>query len=176
MAAMSLPLAIYLRRGDDALEQGSGPLVREALLFAAVAGVVFLALRLYRGIWRHATATDLVAVTRAAFLALLLYLPASFVVGRLTAVPRSVPVIQLLLLVAMLGGPRLGARLWSGPRRPDAKAEPVLVVGSGEGAAALLRALSALPASPFRAQGILAPRLPRAGPVDRERAGARHVR
>ena len=26
-------------------------------------GVVFLALRLYRGIWRHATATDLVAVT-----------------------------------------------------------------------------------------------------------------
>jgi FlaA1/EpsC-like NDP-sugar epimerase len=157
MAAMSLPLAIYLRRGDDALEQGSGPLVREALLFAAVAGVVFLALRLYRGIWRHATATDLVAVTRAAFLALLLYLPASFVVGRLTAVPRSVPVIQLLLLVAMLGGPRLGARLWAGPRRPDAKAEPVLVVGSGEGAAALLRALSALPASPFRAQGILAP-------------------
>src|SRR4051812_44201566 len=57
----------------------------------------------------------------------------------------------------MLGGPRLGARLWSGPRQPDAKAEPVLVVGSGEGAAALLRALSALPASPFRAQGILAP-------------------
>ena len=83
MAALAFVLALALRLGDEAwraLEEG---LWLPAVIFTAVAAVVFLFTGLYRGVWRYASLSDLVAIVRAATLALLVFLPVTFLLTRL---------------------------------------------------------------------------------------------
>ena len=67
MAALSLPLSLWLRLGNHLPRiLGHGGLAETTALFVAVAGTVFLAMRLYRGIWRYASCRRLLALLRAA--------------------------------------------------------------------------------------------------------------
>ena len=84
-----------------------------------------------------------------------------FLLNRMSEVPRSVPVIQWFLLIAMLGGPRLGWRLWQGRRRrqhrllADKVALPVLLVGTGEGSRLFIEAMQRDPKTPYCVVGML---------------------
>jgi len=99
---------------------------------------------LYRGVWRFASLPDLrrilfaVGTSALAVAALIPFLQLSFVV------PRSVLVLDPILLVLMMGGSRFLYRAWKehhlyGPRQ--LQGEPVLVLGAGEAAVALLKEL-----------------------------------
>src|SRR5258708_12590579 len=77
MAALSFALSLYLRVGDGIVFYSNGLLVG-TLLMAAIAAVVFWSLRLYRGIWRYASANHLLALTPPPTTALLIFLPAPF--------------------------------------------------------------------------------------------------
>ena len=80
--------------------------------FTAIAASVFLLTGLYRGIWRYASLPDLFNIARAATLTVLVFLPVMFVLTRLDTLPRSTLLIDWLVLIALLGGPRLGYRLF----------------------------------------------------------------
>ena len=119
--------------------------------------VVFWALGLYRGLWRYASLPDLHRIMLAVGLAALV-VPA--VVGLSQAglaVPRTVYVLAPLLLAVAMGGSRLAYRVWREGRlvpvilRPQAT--PVLVLGAGGAAAALLRELASSPQ--WRVVGLL---------------------
>ena len=161
MAAMSFPLSLYLRMGDAVEYLPDRTFWQGTLIFTAIAVVVFLSSRLYRGIWRYASIDDLVALTKAATIIVLCFLPLMFLVTRLEQMPRSLPLINWFVLLAMLGGPRFLYRVFKDRRltsvlaRADSKRVPILLVGAGDGAELFLRELRGDPNAPYLPVGIL---------------------
>ncbi|MBI1942817.1 MAG: polysaccharide biosynthesis protein [Betaproteobacteria bacterium] len=112
----------------------------------AVNALVFWRLGLYRGLWRYASLPDLqrilvaVAVVSLAVPALILLAAPELVV------PRSVFLIAPVLLIGAMSGSRLLYRAWKEGRLLGVvrhpQAEPVIVLGAGVAAAALLRDLA----------------------------------
>ena len=116
MAALSFVLALYLRVGDEMLTILEPKLiVLYGVAFTLIAGGVFLVTGLYRGIWRYASLPDLFNIARAAALTGLIFLPVMFLFTRLDTLPRSFLLINWLVLVALLGGPRLVLSPVQGP-------------------------------------------------------------
>ena len=119
--------------------------------------VAFWHFGLYRGIWRFASLPDIKRILKAVALAALL-VPLVLILFRVGAVvPRSVLILDPLLLILMMGGSRLAYRAWKEHRlssvmHPDRK--PVLVAGAGSAADFLLRELARNP-SGFHVVGLL---------------------
>ena len=146
MAALSFVLALYLRVGDDMLTILDPKLILlYGVAFTLIAGAVFLVTGLYRGIWRYASVPDLFNIARAATLTGLIFLPVMFLFTRLDTLPRSFLLINWLVLVALLGGPRLGYRLFKDRRldhvfeRDRAASVPVLLISTKDGADTFIR-------------------------------------
>ena len=93
--------------------------VARKALFTATAAAVLLSSRLYRGIWRYASLDDLLAITKAVTLTILVFLPILFLITRLEGFPRSLPVINWLVLLILLGGPRFAYRVLKDRRFND---------------------------------------------------------
>lgn len=161
MAALSFPLALWLRLGDRLIEQAGGFLLPGTALFAGVAALVFLLLGLYRGVWRYASLSDLVAILRAATLVILVYLPIMFVLSRLQGMPRSTLAINWFVLVFLLGAPRLLYRVLKDRgfthllERHSVLRTPVLLAGFGDAADSFIREMARDPHAPFLPVGLV---------------------
>jgi FlaA1/EpsC-like NDP-sugar epimerase len=138
-----MALALYLRLGADLFTLSWQSLVTMIGGSVAIAVPTFLVSGMYRGVWRYASTHDLINITKASTLAILVFFPAMFLFNRLDAVPRSVPVIQWCLLIVMLGGARFTYRCLRdhGPTRRSraAPAIPVLLLGAGDAAEQFIR-------------------------------------
>ena len=103
---------------------------------------VFWFFGLYRGVWGFASIPDLKRILSALSVATLIVATALL---RLPAVvPRSVLVLDPLLLMLMMGGNRVLYRAWKEHGLygiSQMQGRPVLILGSGEAAIALLREL-----------------------------------
>ena len=129
---------------------------------------IFLALGLYRGLWRFASIVDLQRIVLAAALGAFI-VPLVLVMLRLqTVVPRSILILYPVVLIFLMAGSRFAYRIWKEHRlySPlEALGEPVLIIGAtreGPGA------------QPAVARGGAARRRPlEAGPpaAQRQRAG-----
>jgi O-antigen biosynthesis protein WbqV len=146
MAALSFGIAFYLRLGDEALRYEPRLTLIHCLVFTGIAAVVFLMTGLYRGIWRYASLPDLFSITRAATLTVLIFLPVTFALTRLETLPRSTLLINWLVLIALLGGPRLGYRLFKDrgldhvlERSSGLPVVPVLLISTRDGADTFIR-------------------------------------
>jgi FlaA1/EpsC-like NDP-sugar epimerase len=145
-AAIAWALAFWLRFNLDVPVEYRPMFWSTLPVVVPLQAIVFWAFGLYRGIWRYASLHDLrsivIAVTVAA-----LAVPALLVLLReVSPVPRSVFVLDPLLLVFMMGGSRIAYRAWkerSLGALSAASRTPVLVLGAGDAADALLRDLSA---------------------------------
>jgi FlaA1/EpsC-like NDP-sugar epimerase len=115
------------------------------LVLIPIQGIIFHVFGLYRGMWRFASVSDLKRILMACSVAALAT-PAAFVMlQHLDAVPRSVLVLDPLLLVLMMGGARFSYRAWKDGHLDigsGMRGEPALVIGAGEAAATLLRELA----------------------------------
>ena len=122
----------------------------------ALQAVVFWQFGLYRGVWRYASLPDLKRIlfgvgVGAMATALLLHL---LLMGDL--VPRSVLLLDPILLLLIMGGSRFAYRAWKehrlyGPAQSHGK--PVLVLGAGDTAVTLLKELERSPE--WRVVGLL---------------------
>ncbi len=105
VASLSLGAALYLRLGDDVIEpRYLNGLIFGSPLFLCICAVTFRAFGLYRGVWRYASLPDLITITKAATLTVVIFVAVAAVFNRLEAIPRSVPAIQWLVLMFLLGG------------------------------------------------------------------------
>ncbi|MCC7039413.1 MAG: polysaccharide biosynthesis protein [Burkholderiales bacterium] len=106
---------------------------------------IFVALGLYRGLWRFASIPDLQRMVAAGVLGGML-IPVVLVMAQITAVvPRSVLVFYPVLLVFIMAASRFTYRVWKEHRlySPlEALGEPVLVVGAGDAGARLAKELT----------------------------------
>lgn len=168
MAAVSVNVALYLRVGDDLFNRTDLLLVSTPLI-AALAAVVFYAMGLYRGVWRYASMRDLVAITKSTSLLILIFALVMFFVTRLEDYPRSAPLINWFVLMALLGGPRFLYRMIKDRRvdlthlTSDTKAIPSLLIGAGDGAELFLRAFNRNPQIPYAPIGLVAEQKSRTG-------------
>jgi FlaA1/EpsC-like NDP-sugar epimerase len=112
----------------------------------AVYAAVFWGLGLYRGLWRFASLPDLQRILAAVGIGAL-GVPTLLALLRTgESVPRSVYLLAPLLLIGAMSGSRLAYRAWKEKRLlgvvAHPEAEPVLVLGAGTAAAALLKDLA----------------------------------
>src|SRR3990167_967458 len=169
MAALAFYLSLYLRLGGALYYYSPELLVRGTLSFTVIAGVIFLFMGLYRGVWRYASLNDLLAIARAATLAVLVFMLVMFLWTRLEELPRSLPFITWFVLMALLGGPRFLYRLFKDRRyefrleREGRRSIPVLLAGADDGAELFIRSLSRSGENNYQVVGIVADNSDRVG-------------
>lgn len=116
----------------------------------------FWTLGLYRGIWRYASIPDLKRILLAVGLAAMA-LPLLIVMARIPiSIPRSVLVLDPLLLIMIMAGNRFAYRAWKEHRAfrfVRGEGKPVLILGAGDAAVSLVKELAR--SSEWRVVGLL---------------------
>lgn len=144
-AALAWWLAYLLRFNFDLPADFRAELWHTMLWVIPLQGMVFWSFSLYRGIWRYASVADLRRILFAVIVATAL-IPLVLGLFRVQAiVPRSVLVMDPLLLLLLMGGSRLLYRLWKENLLYGdlhLRGEPVLVLGAGEAGVALSKELA----------------------------------
>ncbi|MEK9843824.1 nucleoside-diphosphate sugar epimerase/dehydratase [Thalassospira sp.] len=161
MAAISFPLALYLRVGDGVRFYQADNILFSAALFTLIAAASFWYFGLYRGIWRYASLNDLTRIAKAVSVAVAVLFLVLFLTTRLDWMPRSAPIIQWFLLMALLGGSRLTYRIAKDKSTARALVRqgttrlPVLLIGAGDEAEAFIRETERSADTPFKVVGIV---------------------
>lgn len=161
LAMLSLPLAAFLRLGWNGLVTYLPIISDMTLLFTLVSTVVFAFARLQRIAWRFISLNDVILIAATSATSNLVFLTLMFMVNRLEGVPRSIIVINTLLLTFMMIGCRIVLRLWN-ERSPvlinnvgKQTITPVLIIGATEAADAFILSSLREPQSTYKVIGII---------------------
>jgi len=119
-------------------------------LVLVVQGSLFWYFGLYRGVWRFASMPDLVRILKATLTGVAVAAVAIFFLTRLLGVPRSVFVLDAILLVLLLGAPRFVYRWIKDRRLYGQEVKNVLIVGAGQAGEMLVRDLLRDPLHAYR--------------------------
>src|SRR5206468_6681725 len=139
-AALAWMALFWLRFNLDVHDPYVGDAWYTLVWILPLQATIFLALGLYRGLWRFASILDLQRIVLAAALGAIL-IPLVLVMLQLqTVVPRSVLILYPVVLIFFMAGSRFAYRVWKEHRLYSplaALGEPVLIVGAGEAGARL---------------------------------------
>lgn len=146
-----LPLAVYisyvLRLEDPSVASFLPGMILFMLISLIVTPLIFQWTRIYSRYWRYASIDELLllsgSVTASAILTGALALMANWILPASFTVPRSVPIIFMLLGLAATAGPRMTVRLMSryrGSINPGVRT-PVLIMGAGNAGSMMVREL-----------------------------------
>lgn len=160
MAALSLPLAFYMRLGDDAWSYAKPYIVSHYVLFMACFAISMVMFRLPREVWRYVSVNELKTLAKVVTVSIVLTYSELFLLQRLEGVPRSLPVLHWLVLAALLSGPRLLYRLMkeSDGHKPVHREHGLInlvIVGANDHADAFIRTLQRHPDMPYHVVGII---------------------
>ena len=100
-------------------------------LIVIVQGFVFIYFGLYRGDWRFASLPDLLRIIKAAAVGTLICVAVIFLTTRLHNIPRSAFPVYGIVLIGLLGAPRLFYRWFKDRKLYVGTGQRVLVVGAG---------------------------------------------
>ncbi len=157
-AALAAWLGAYLLRFNLELPAEYLAAALSTLLWVVpLQAALFAYFGLYRGIWRFASLPDLKRILTAVAVSAVA-VPSILIMFRVEAVvPRSVLILDPILLLLIMGGSRMAYRAWKEHRiaallHPETR--PVLVLGAGSAADFLLRELARNP-SGYRVVGLL---------------------
>jgi FlaA1/EpsC-like NDP-sugar epimerase len=146
LCVLSVWLAFYLRAGD--FVPLSGALIWPALASVVLALPIFITSGLYRAIFRYSGLPAMLAVARA----MLLYgvaFAAIFTFWGVDGVPRTVGLIQPILLLLLVGASRAAARVWLGglyhQQLRMASLPQALIYGAGSAGRQLASAMASSP-------------------------------
>jgi len=118
---------------------------------------IFVLFGLYQGVWRFASIPDLYRIIKAVFVGSIAVAALLLMFHPEVVVPRSVLILDPILLILLMGGSRFAYRAWKEHHLYGAsllQGQPVIVIGSGELAVALLKDLNR--SEQWRVVGLLA--------------------
>ncbi len=145
-AAYAAWVLAYLLRFNFGIPVEFMPSLTHVMLWAVPLQVfLFVQFGLYKGIWRFASLPDLQRVLKAVMVASLIVVTILFMFKPVNFVPRSVLVLNPLLLILIVGGSRFIYRAWKDHTlygHAQMRGEPVLLLGAGEAAIALVKDLA----------------------------------
>jgi len=146
LCILTVWLAFYLRLGE--LVMLSGNALAAALVSVGIGLPIFIASGLYRAIFRYSGWPALMAVARAIVIYGILYASLFTAIG-IQNVPRTVGIIQPILLLLFIGASRALARIWLGDHYQDALKQAgrakVLIYGAGTSGRQLVGAIANSP-------------------------------
>jgi FlaA1/EpsC-like NDP-sugar epimerase len=158
VAAMLAWYLAYWLRFNTEIPAYNVPNMVEAMLWVVpLQAMIFFGSGMYRGMWRYSSVPDLqriglaVGMSTLAIALALLLLP-----QQQPPVPRTVILLDPILLILILGGSRLGYRVWKERRLRNllgAPGRPVVILGAGDAAVDLLKNLAR--AGDWRVLGLL---------------------
>src|SRR4030042_821144 len=112
-------------------------------IFLLVQALFFQYHALFRGLWRYVAFADLQNILRATLISMLVLIPIDFLVSPyIGAIPRSIFVLNALLVITLTGGCRLIVRHLRERYLPEGERRRVMVVGKLKDAEPLLREMS----------------------------------
>tara|TARA_R110002073_G_scaffold4199_2_gene27705 strand:+ start:6229 stop:8181 length:1953 start_codon:yes stop_codon:yes gene_type:complete len=162
LAAISFPIALYLRLGTGLFAYDWDLIVTSTSVFTLVAAAVIFQSKLHRIPWRYISVDDAMLLGRTALIINIAFLVVMFLTVRLDGIPRSSVVIDTMVLTALLIGARLSVRLWyekqigllriSGDRT---NTQSVLLIGATDEAEAFIRKMARDPKAQYRVLGIV---------------------
>jgi FlaA1/EpsC-like NDP-sugar epimerase len=146
LCVLSVWLAFYLRSGS--FTSLLGPAIWPVVVSVALALPVFITSGLYRAIFRYSGLPAMVAVGRAMLLYGLAF-AAIFTFLGVDGVPRTVGLIQPILLLLLVGASRAAARVWLGglyhQQLRKASLPQALIYGAGSAGRQLASAMANSP-------------------------------
>jgi FlaA1/EpsC-like NDP-sugar epimerase len=144
VAIMAWWFAYLFRFNFDIPSDHMAVLQQTILLVIPIQLAVFFIFGLYRGIWRYASLPDLRRILLALSVSIAVVLLILFLLQTLVGIPRSILLLDPILLLCMMCGSRLIYRLWKegglfGLRK--LKGAPVMILGAGDTAINLIKDL-----------------------------------
>ncbi len=163
VAALSFWLALTLRfESYNSPKFFNSKFLALFLLSELVLVVSFVLNGLYQGVWRFSSMHDLMRVIKASFMGITFTVIICFFYNRMEGLPRSIFLIQFLILVVSLGGGRFLYRFMKDRhvrnnflKATDDEIKRVLIVGAGRAGEKLVRDIHATPALKLKVVGFL---------------------
>ena len=148
VTALAWSLAFLLRFNFTIPEQFVPAMLQTLVWVTPLQAIIFWQFGLYRGIWRFASIPDLKRIIFSVGAAAMAVPVVLYMMQSLWVVPRSVLVLDPVLLILLMGGSRFAYRAWKEHRLYgllQAQGEPVLILGAGDAAAMLVKELARSP-------------------------------
>ena len=132
-------LAAYILRYNLEMPPNLESVAFYIAAFCVISATIFFLFGVHRGVWRFASLSDLRNIVLASTISMLVFLLATFLVDRLAAIPRSVPLIAWFVMIVLLSAPRVAYRIWMARRQPGAARTRLLIFGSAAEAEQVIR-------------------------------------
>ena len=157
LVCLALSLAFLLRH-DFAIPYQKYELFWECLLVVMIVKpLVFVAIGFYNSLWRYASVQDGVEILKGVTLSSFLSVATVFFVREFTPIPRSVFILDWILLFALLAASRLLWRIWRETYVVDRSCTGArtLIVGAGEAGSLLLKEIRRQPHAAYKVCGFV---------------------
>ena len=162
LAAISFPIALYLRLGNGLFAYDWDLVVTSTSIFTLVAAIVIFQSKLHSIPWRYISVDDALLLGRTALIINITFLVVMFLTARLDGIPRSLVVIDTMVLTALLVGVRLAVRLWYEKQigllrisGDTTNVQSILLIGATDEAEAFIRKMARDPNARYRVLGIV---------------------
>ncbi len=136
--------AFWLRFNLVIPDEVIAQLITVGVWIVPVQAVIFWGFGLYRGIWRYASLHDLKRILGAVAIAGLSVPLVILLLKGHSQIPRSVLLVDPILLLILMGGSRLAYRTWREYWQfglMQKQGEPVLILGAGDASVTLVKEL-----------------------------------
>jgi len=155
LVALANYLAFWLRFDGAIPDWAMGLFVQTLPLLAVIRMLIFVPFRLYQGMWQYTSVWDFKNIIASSILGIaVFYCAVQWGLG-LEQYPRSIYVMDTVLLIGLMGAIRLSRRLYRDSTQLHASETRVLVYGAGDAGESLVRALKHGPANGFKPVGFL---------------------
>jgi FlaA1/EpsC-like NDP-sugar epimerase len=139
--------AAWLLRYDNDLPAWAVTSIAQTLpLIVAIRAIAFVPFRLYQGLWRYTSVHDMLALLAAIATSTVLSFGLVYWLFSFDAYPRSVFIIDALLLAVLLGSTRMVHRVYLSLSQPARVAKRMLVYGAGDAGEMIVREMRHNPA------------------------------
>jgi FlaA1/EpsC-like NDP-sugar epimerase len=137
--------AFLLRFNFDIPIEQTTLIKKTILLVILLEGITSISFGLYRGTWRFASLTDLKRILTSSFVSSAILVLILFIMNSEPNVPRSIFILNPILLILMMSGSRIIYRVFKEHQIYGVnfkQGKPVFIVGAGATAISLIRELS----------------------------------